>query len=74
MREAIGEEYKEYIKKLGTVDQHSNPMNWWRTQEGFSEVKPVLEGALLLPGNFSFRQEIVQHGRADLHPTEHRAD
>ena len=32
MREAIGEEYKEYIKKLGTVDHKSNPMDWWDSQ------------------------------------------
>ena len=40
------------------------------SREGFPEVKPVLEGSLLLPSNFSFRRKIIQHGRADLHPTE----
>ena len=33
MREAIGEEYKEFIKYLGKVEQDSNPMDWWRTRE-----------------------------------------
>ena len=33
MREAIGEEYKEFIKYLGKVEQDINPMDWWRTRE-----------------------------------------
>ena len=36
-------ELKEYLKKLGTVDHKSNPMDWWESQPVFHKLQNCLQ-------------------------------